>query len=277
MLRVLSAGVLIALLIVTVWLLHPFATVAVAAAIAIIASAELAGLAGQLGATVSVRFVAPVAGVMCVVFALGLAASSVAPASHGGIEPNGLLPLVLLSVIVAAGVLMLAGGSTDSAVLSRASASVMIPLYVGLPLGAIARIRLLHGPQVVSVLALLVIVSDSAQYFVGRLAGRHKLAPLVSPAKTVEGALGGVVAAGVLGATLGAYWIPGMAPVAGALMGVLVASFGIIGDLFESLLKRAAGVKDSSALIPGHGGVLDRIDSWLFAGPVFYIFLRYLA
>jgi len=277
MLRLLSASVLIALLVVTVWFLHPFATVAVATAIAIIGAAEVAGLSTHLGAAVSVRFVAPVAGILCAVFALGVTAARALPAFGPADPQNGLLPLVLLSVIVATGVLILASGGPDPSVLARAAASIMIPLYVGLPLGAIARVRLTHGPAVVSVLALLVIVSDSAQYFVGRAAGRHKLAPLVSPAKTLEGALGGIVAAGILGATLGPRWIPGLAIVPGALLGLLVAGFGIIGDLFESLLKRAAGVKDSSALIPGHGGVLDRVDSWLFAGPVYYIFLMYLA
>jgi phosphatidate cytidylyltransferase len=274
-LRLLSASVLIALLVVTVWFLHPFATVAVAAAIAVLAAAEVAGLAAHLGAGVSVRFVAPVAGVVCAVFALGMSARAF-PAMPSVDPQNGVLPVVLLSLIVATGVLILASGGPDPSVLSRAAASIMIPLYVGLPLGAIARVRLTHGPEVLSTLAVLVIVSDSAQYFVGRLAGRRKLAPLVSPSKTLEGALGGIAAAGIVGATLGPRWIPGLALVPGVLLGLLVAGFGIIGDLFESQLKRAAGVKDSSALIPGHGGVLDRIDSWLFAGPVFYIFLRYI-
>ena len=184
---------------------------------------------------------------------------------------------MLLSLIISSGVLSLAAGPPDPSVLARAAACLMAPLYIGLPLGAIARVRMAYGAEVVSVLALLVIASDSAQYFVGRLAGRHKLAPLVSPAKTVEGALGGVLAAGLVGATLGARWIPACRPPSGGLLGALVAAFGIIGDLFESLLKRGAGVKDSSSLIPGHGGVLDRIDSWLFAGPVFYVFLRYFA
>ncbi len=269
MTRVLSAAVLIGLLVVTVWFLHPLATVGVATVIAVLSAAELSGLSRQLGVPLPSRFVAPIAGVICAVFGLGL--------TGGRGTPADVLPLVVLSLIIAGGVLTLAAGPPDSSVLARAAACIMMPLYIGLPLGAIARVRVVYGVEVVSTLAVLVIVSDSAQYFVGRLAGRHKLAPLVSPAKTVEGALGGVIAAGAVGATLGARWIPGLGSASGGVLGALVAAFGITGDLFESLLKRGAGVKDSSSLIPGHGGVLDRIDSWLFAGPVFYVFLRYFA
>ena len=236
---------------------------------AILGAIELAGLSARLGTPVPARFVGPIAGVVCVVFALGV---SIKPVSG-----DSVLPIALLALVIAAGIVTLASGPPDGSVLARAATCLMAPLYVGLPLGAIARIRLLDGAHVVSLLAIIVIVSDSAQYFVGRLAGRRKLAPSISPAKTIEGALGGVVAAAIVGAMLGARWIHGVDAPEGALLGVLVAAFGIVGDLFESMLKRGAGVKDSSALIPGHGGVLDRIDSWLFAGPVYYIFLRYIA
>ena len=119
--------------------------------------------------------------------------------------------------------------------------------------------------------------SDSAQYYAGRALGRRKLAPRVSPAKTVEGALGGLVAAPAIGAALAGWGLPGVPIASAALAALVLAGFGIAGDLFESLLKRSAGVKDSSALIPGHGGLLDRIDSYLFALPMFYLFLRYIA
>jgi phosphatidate cytidylyltransferase len=253
----------------TVWLMPPIATVVLASIVAVLGAAEIAGIARHLGTPIAARFVGPLAGVVCAVFALGLTS---------GPDPRvEMLPIVVLALIVAAGVLSLAAGPPDPAVLARAAIAFMAPLYVGLPLGAIARVRVLHGPQVVGVLAVLVIVSDSAQYFVGRAIGRRRLAPLISPAKTVEGALGGVLAAAITGATLGDWWIPGVTPASGALLGLLVATFGIVGDLFESLLKRGAGMKDSSSLIPGHGGVLDRIDSWLFAGPVYYLFLRYIS
>jgi len=153
----------------------------------------------------------------------------------------------------------------------------MAPLYVGLPLGVIAWVLCVHGPAAATWLLVMIAVSDSGQYYCGRAFGRRKLAPAVSPAKTVEGAIGGVLVAATAGAFTGPWAMPGVSPVAAAGLTFALALAGIVGDLFESLIKRSAGVKDSSQLIPGHGGILDRIDSHLFAAPVFYLFLRYLA
>jgi phosphatidate cytidylyltransferase len=148
-------------------------------------------------------------------------------------------------------------------------------LYIGVPLGALAAVRS-SSREALLLLMATIVISDSAQYYSGRAFGRHLLAPAISPKKTVEGALGGMIL-GTLAMTAGGVRL---FPDAGLPLLVLVAAavvaLGMVGDLFESLLKRSAGVKDSSSLIPGHGGVLDRIDSWLFAGPVFYVFTRYL-
>jgi phosphatidate cytidylyltransferase len=137
-------------------------------------------------------------------------------------------------------------------------------------------VRTVAGPEALTWLVAVIAISDSAQFYAGRALGRRKLAPLVSPAKTVEGAIGGLVASAIAGAVAGAWWLPEMTAIVCGFLGAGLAAIGMMGDLFESLLKRAAGVKDSSHLIPGHGGMLDRIDSYLFAAPVFYIFLRYL-
>ncbi len=134
----------------------------------------------------------------------------------------------------------------------------------------------MYGPAATTWLLAVIAVSDSAQYYSGRSFGHRKLAPRVSPAKTVEGAAGGLVAAGVVGGLLGPLCLGAVPVPASAGVAVLLALFGMGGDLFESLIKRAAGVKDSSALIPGHGGVLDRIDSHLFAAPAFYLLMRYV-
>src|SRR4030095_10189089 len=112
---------------------------------------------------------------------------------------------------------------------------------------------------------------DAAQYYTGGALGRRLLAPAISPKKTVEGAIGGFVFGALLLAAAGAWWLPRFPIGFRALLGVALFALGIAGDLFESMLKRSAGVKDSSALIPGHGGVLDRIDALLFAAPVYYV------
>jgi CDP-diglyceride synthetase len=131
-------------------------------------------------------------------------------------------------------------------------------------------------PLDVVLLMITIVISDSAQYYTGRALGRRPLAPSISPKKTLEGAIGGLVF-GTLAFGLGARVVfPGSSPWLVALVGASIAALGIVGDLFESLLKRSAGVKDSGTIIPGHGGVLDRIDSWLFAAPVYYVFVRYL-
>jgi phosphatidate cytidylyltransferase len=157
--------------------------------------------------------------------------------------------------------------------IARASAAVAGAVYVGGPLGLLVAIHARSGWPVTLLLLATVVVSDSAQYYAGRSFGRHKLAPVVSPKKTVEGAIGGLLAAALFMALAGSQ-ILGEALVPLAVLGLAMAAVGICGDLFESSLKRHAGLKDSSSLIPGHGGVLDRIDALLFAAPLFYLYLR---
>jgi phosphatidate cytidylyltransferase len=132
------------------------------------------------------------------------------------------------------------------------------------------------GREALALLMLTIVVSDTAQYYSGRAFGRRLLAPAISPKKTVAGAIGGFVFGALLLAVVGAWWLPTVPPVIRFLMGGAVVGMGIIGDLFESMLKRSAEVKDSSALIPGHGGILDRIDALLFAAPIYYIMLQWL-
>ena len=130
-----------------------------------------------------------------------------------------------------------------------------------------------HGKAVLLLIAT-VAVSDTAQFYTGRTLGRTPLAPLRSPKKTREGALGGFVDRAALPrASPGRTGCRCSRGVGTPALGLGIVVAGIIGDLFESMLKRAADMKDSGTLIPGHGGVLDRIDALLFAAPVFYFFL----
>lgn len=124
---------------------------------------------------------------------------------------------------------------------------------------------------------LVVWAADIGAYFAGRRWGHRKLAPAVSPGKSVEGALGGLVAVSVVSAVCGiAVGLPHAMILQLAVISLVTASLSIVGDLFESLAKRAVGLKDSSGILPGHGGVMDRIDSLTAAAPVF-AFLLYLS
>jgi phosphatidate cytidylyltransferase len=146
--------------------------------------------------------------------------------------------------------------------------------YIVVPLYLLELIRDFHGPGALMTMIGIIVVSDSAQYYTGRAFGRHKLAPVISPKKTVEGAVGGAVFGAIAGALFMHLWLPAIPPVTAVAASLCVAIAGMAGDLFESALKRRAGLKDSGNLIPGHGGLLDRVDSWLFAAPVFWLFLR---
>ena len=149
---------------------------------------------------------------------------------------------------------------------------------VGMGLGGVAYCSFTLGfiimmpREQVLLLFAIIWVGDSAAYYVGRAFGRHSLAAKVSPKKTIEGAAGGLigsVVAGVFGALfLREPWLQ----VAGISAATAIA--GQVGDLAESVLKRSAGVKDSSSILPGHGGILDRLDSLFFAAPVFYWFFN---
>jgi phosphatidate cytidylyltransferase len=158
--------------------------------------------------------------------------------------------------------------------IGRAGAAVAGALYVGGPLGLLVAVQARSGWTVTLLLLASVVVSDSAQYYAGRAFGRRPLAPVISPKKTIEGAIGGLVAAAVFMAVAGSFVLVGEPVLPLAVLGLAVAAVGICGDLFESSLKRRAGVKDSSSLIPGHGGVLDRIDALLFATPMFYLYFK---
>jgi len=131
------------------------------------------------------------------------------------------------------------------------------------------------GIQWLLVIMLIVMTNDSAAYYSGSAFGKHRLYPLVSPKKSIEGAVGGLF--GSLGGTLLAKFtfFPQLTFTDAAVTALIVGVVGQAGDLFESLLKRSFGVKDSGTIIPGHGGVLDRMDSILFAAPITYYYVLF--
>jgi phosphatidate cytidylyltransferase len=184
-----------------------------------------------------------------------------------------LLPLVALAWVFGASALVYRGQTqarSASPVLSLFGIVAVLAVWASL-----VELFLLHGAGFLVSLLALIWSADIAAYFVGKAFGRRKLAPRVSPGKTWEGAIGGVVAAtawvmltrywdGSFGAVLSQHW-----PVwAVGVIAAFLAALSIVGDLFESLLKRRANVKDSSRLLPGHGGVYDRIDALFPVAPV---------
>jgi len=290
MARILSALVLLPVVIGTIWFLPAGATFLLAVVAAVLAFSEYRAIARGLGVTIP----AGIGGVAVVLvcFAMWIADSASDMSLHGEINllPN-LVYLVLMAALIVVGSMSIAQGRPGPGILADAAATVFAPIYIGLPLGALAAVRgevgamgartniawdTADGRWVVLLLLIVIVVSDSAQYYTGRTLGKRPLAPAISPKKTVEGAIGGVVF-GTIAMTFAGHYIFASPIWMLALLGATISLLGIVGDLFESLLKRSAGVKDSSNLIPGHGGVLDRIDSWLFAAPVYYVFVRFLA
>ena len=210
-------------------------------------------------------------------------------ADSGGILAGSILPVAATAVtcwfvsgwpaVAGTPVLLLIFGFVALYVLfanqtvQHAASEAFALVYLGVPLGLLSAIHIRHGAWITLLLIATIVVSDSSQYYTGRAFGRRPLAPSISPKKTVEGAIGGLIVATVFIVVAGMRLLPGAAPVPLALAGISLVVLGICGDLFESRLKRDAGLKDSSALIPGHGGVLDRIDALLFATPAFYLYL----
>lgn len=164
--------------------------------------------------------------------------------------------------------------SSNRDVAGGVSYAVLGPVYVCLPLCLLVIIdRFPHGNLWIFFLLAVIFSSDTGAFYFGRAFGRHKLHASVSPGKTWEGAVGGTLCS-VAAAFLFPLLVPLYDSSAGILvLAVLLSVFGQIGDLAESMLKRQYGVKDSGAILPGHGGLLDRIDGLLFAIPVLYVYL----
>lgn len=146
-------------------------------------------------------------------------------------------------------------------------------LYVPLLLGHLILLRgLPHGIQWIFLLLVIVMSGDSGAYYIGCSFGKRKLYPAVSPNKSVEGALGGL-AGSLAGALIARItFFPELSVMDAVITAILLGVLGQLGDLFESLLKRSFGVKDSGVIVPGHGGILDRLDSILFAAPAAFYY-----
>jgi phosphatidate cytidylyltransferase len=186
---------------------------------------------------------------------------------------NLILPLLFTTAVVFSLVLLLFLPKKDGIFASWAWTMGGI-LYIGWMTGLLVAIWLEAGRTWLYLALLATFASDTAAYFVGRFFGRHQMAPRISPGKTWEGAVGGLIGA-VIVSLLYSLLSPVRAHfgcMTAVLLGLLISIFGQAGDLAESLLKRNAGVKESGGLLPGHGGLLDRLDSILFGGAVVFVF-----
>jgi phosphatidate cytidylyltransferase len=255
--RILTAAVLSVALLSGLFLLPPRWTVLMFAVVLTLAAWEWAGFgawrsrAARLGYTVTVggilglswawsdnpRHLVMLLGAACTWWAVAFLWLALAPARH---QPT---------LALACGI------------------PVLVPAFIALARIQVATRGFARGPAMVLWMLLLVFAADIGAYFIGRAFGRHKLAPRVSPGKTWEGAIGGLAAVAAV-AFLGTLYF-GLPVAQGVGFGVAVGIFSIVGDLTESMFKRAAGLKDSGNLLPGHGGILDRIDSVTAAAPLY--------
>jgi phosphatidate cytidylyltransferase len=186
-------------------------------------------------------------------------------------EPRLLLTGLVVVLLLAALVPLVRLGTISSAAL-RIYSGMAVPLYVGVLLGTLGLLRADHGPGYVFLTLTLAWMGDTGGYTFGRLFGRVKLYPAVSPKKTREGLVGSIVFSA--GSALLAHftYLPSLGLGAAVFLGVGGAVLGQGGDLVESLLKRALGAKDSGNVLPGHGGLLDRIDALLVVSPLVYMY-----
>ena len=257
--RVLSAVVLIPLVAILAWVGGWWFT-ALVALFAGVAAWELFRLLGRN------EFARPV-------FWIGIPAALLL-VLEGGLPQDPIRLQALLVIIILIGL-------TTALFLNRKNAPTDLLLtlggafYLGMTLRFLALLRNREeGFWWLLFTALVVWAMDSGAYFVGLSIGKHKLWPRISPKKTWEGFFGGWLSGILIAAILAPVMLPGMTAWQGAVVGVLAGVVGPLGDLSESLFKRQAGAKDSSHLIPGHGGAFDRIDSFIFVAPAVYLFVQ---
>jgi phosphatidate cytidylyltransferase len=193
-------------------------------------------------------------------------------------------PRVLITVLVAVPIVgllvtLVRLGALETAAL-RACALGFGPVFVVVPLTLLAVLRRTMGPPGSGAVLLalgLAWLADTGAYFAGRAFGRHRLYAAVSPQKTVEGAVGGLLGSIVWALVASLWFLRGTLPLAHAVpLAVVAGVLGQAGDLGESLLKRSTGVKDSGAIVPGHGGVLDRVDALIVTAAVVFLYLEWV-
>lgn len=263
--RLLTAAVAAPLILLLLYLGPPLAWFAFIAAATVVGGMELYGMTHGADRAAQALSVSLTLGTLVVVY-------------FGSAHPKVLLALLLLLPIVGILIALLRLGDIATAAL-RLTSTGFGALYLGAGMATLALLKRDagdDGPAFVLLSLMLSWLSDTGAYFAGRFLGKHKLYPAVSPKKTVEGAIGGLAAA-VFGALLGSFVYLKSLPVSHAVALALVAgALGQAGDLGESLLKRSVGVKDSGGIVPGHGGILDRVDALLVTSTLSYLYVLFV-
>jgi len=255
--RILTASILGAALLVCLFLLPPVWTVLAFAAVLTLAAWEWAGFGALRGRAARLAYSAGVAA------SLGLSWMWTRSPAH----LVWFLSAACVGWAIAFCWLMLAPARHTPALTLICGVPVLVPAFIALARIQVSARGFARGPEMVLWMLLLVFAADIGAYFAGRSFGKHKLAPRVSPGKTWEGAIGGLIAVALV-ALVGTVHF-GLPVIGGVVFGCAVGIFSVIGDLTESMFKRSAGLKDSGSLLPGHGGILDRIDSVTAAAPLY--------
>jgi len=266
--RILSALVALPILLFTIWSSTAYFFLVLAALACVLALWEFYGMAAKVGANSSrlTGCIAALLLLLCFMF--------------GKLE---FVSAILAATVIVTLCIELKETRSLATTLVSASATIFGVVYIGLLLAFLIGVRTIPdkpgaahlGAKFLTTFFAIVMLTDTGAYCTGRLIGRHKLAPKISPGKTIEGAIGGFVT-GILAGLACRLIFFGQLPVLdAALLGASVSAVGQAGDLVESMLKRGSGVKDSSNLIPGHGGMLDRLDSVLAAAPLIYYYSRF--
>jgi phosphatidate cytidylyltransferase len=190
-----------------------------------------------------------------------------------------LVQFVIIALVIGALIAATMRGAPFDKMIASTGATILGVLYIPLLGSHLISMRVGFNPtlsaHLLSFFFLVLMGADAGAYYVGRSFGKHKLAPSISPGKTWEGAIGGLVAALAM-AALSHFWFFRELPLKYILpLAAVMTIVGIFGDLAESALKRGAGAKDAASILPGHGGMLDRLDSLLFNAPLIYYFARF--
>lgn len=204
---------------------------------------------------------------------IGIGLTGFAALILGTHRPDIIVPTLLATLVCIISVPLLSRSPLEQS-LRDGAMTLFGVLYLGLTLGTLSMTRLLPlGEWLIFFLLLVTWASDTGAYLVGTLCGRHRLAPTISPKKTVEGLVGGLIAAIIAGYAARWWFLPDLSGLDCLILATLLTISGLWGDLTESAMKRSVGMKDSGGILPGHGGMLDRLDSLLFTAPVFYYYV----